>query len=107
MISTHILDLNLGLPAKDVSVRLEKKSGEQWSTLATEKTNSDGRIAFNCLAEPGVYQLSFHIEEYFKRQNIVPFFIAAPVAFHITDTSRKYHVPLLLSSYGYSTYRGS
>lgn len=107
MISTHILDINLGTPAKDVIVTLEKLSAAQWSQVKQDKTNSDGRINFECPYENGQYRLTFEIENYFKKQNLTPFFLAVPVAFNITDTSRKYHVPLLLSPYGYSTYRGS
>jgi len=107
MISTHILDINLGTPAKDVKVTLEKQSGTSWSTVKHDLTNADGRINFECPYEEGQYRLTFEIENYFKKQNLTPFFLAVPVAFNITDTKRKYHVPLLLSPYGYSTYRGS
>lgn len=104
MISTHILDLTSGNPADGVSVRLEKKSGNDWLLLKHEKTNSDGRIAFDIAPQQGVYQLRFEISEYQKKAS---FFIEAPVVFQITDTTRKYHIPLLLSAFGYSTYRGS
>lgn len=107
MISTHILDINLGTPAKDVLVSLEKQTGQSWSTVKQDKTNSDGRINFDCPYELGQYRLTFQIEDYFKKQNLTPFFLSVPVAFNITDTQRKYHVPLLLSPFGYSTYRGS
>ncbi|MBL7554818.1 MAG: hydroxyisourate hydrolase [Bdellovibrionaceae bacterium] len=107
MISTHILDINLGTPAKDVNVTLEKLSGANWSKVTQDLTNADGRINFECPYEEGQYRLTFEIENYFKKQNLTPFFLAVPVAFNITDTKRKYHVPLLLSPYGYSTYRGS
>jgi 5-hydroxyisourate hydrolase len=107
MISTHILDINLGMPAKDVTVTLEKLTGTLWSQVKQDKTNADGRINFECPYENGQYRLTFEIENYFKKQNLNPFFLAVPVAFNITDVSRKYHVPLLLSPYGYSTYRGS
>lgn len=107
MISTHILDINVGMPAKDVNVTLEKKSGDNWSLVKQDKTNTDGRINFDCPYEAGQYRLSFEIEDYFKKQNLDPFFLSVPVAFNITDTKRKYHVPLLLSPFGYSTYRGS
>lgn len=107
MISTHILDTSLGHPADGVQVELEKKAGDSWTKIAAEKTNADGRIAFSCPPEPGTYRLQFQIEPYFKRNGLAPFFILAPVIFQITDTTRKYHVPLLLNPYGYSTYRGS
>jgi len=107
MISTHILDTSLGHPAEGVQVVLEKKAGESWKSLSREKTNSDGRIDFKSPPETGVYRLTFLIDEYFAHQKITPFFIQAPVMFQITDLTRKYHIPLLLNPYGYSTYRGS
>ena len=107
MISTHILDLGEGNPAADVTVGLEMQSGEEWSVLEVAKTNSDGRIVFDSAKEAGVYRLNFQVAEYFKSNNKEVFFTEAPVTFEITDTGRKYHVPLLLNNYGYSTYRGS
>ncbi len=107
MISTHILDIHLGTPAKDVPVILERQRGTEWASVASEKTNNDGRIQFTSPKEPGHYRLTFQIEDYFRKQNLTPFFLSVPVAFMISDTERKYHVPLLLSAHGYSTYRGS
>lgn len=107
MISTHILDTSLGSPAEGVIVTLEKKNVDTWDLVGEEKTNTDGRIAFNCPKEAGTYRLQFQIENYFKKNKIIPFFLAAPVVFHIINTDRKYHIPLLLNPYGYSTYRGS
>jgi 5-hydroxyisourate hydrolase len=107
MISTHILDTSLGHPAANVTVDLEKKEGEKWKLIATEKTNQDGRIAFVHPPEGGTYRLQFHVEDYFKKNNHIPFFTLVPVIFSLSDTQRKYHVPLLLNPYGYSTYRGS
>lgn len=76
-------------------------------TIATETTNADGRIAFATAASAGTYRLSFRVEDYFKNLRSECFFPIVPVLFAITDTSRKYHVPLLLNPFGYSTYRGS
>lgn len=105
MISTHILDTTKGLAATGVSVALEVKDQGTWKTIATEKTNSDGRIVFNCPQEKGIYRLTFHIEEYYKSEE--HFFLNTPVVFQVKNTDRKYHVPLLLNPYGYSTYRGT
>ncbi len=105
MISTHILDTTKGLPASDVPVVLEKQEGVSWKTIGTDKTNSDGRIVFNCPKEQGIYRLTFHIEDYYGAHE--HFFMNTPIIFKITNTERKYHVPLLLNPYGYSTYRGS
>jgi 5-hydroxyisourate hydrolase len=111
MISTHILDLTSGRPAAGVVVELAKKndekSGADWHRLAETITNADGRIQFDIESAAGVYCLTFKIEDYLRKQNLEPFFTVAPVTFQISDTKRKYHIPLLLSLYGYSTYRGS
>src|SRR5580704_3450632 len=102
MISTHVLDTCLGSPAAGILVELEKESGGSWSRLASETTNADGRIVFNCPAEAGLYRLHFQTDAYFKRNKLTGFFPSVPVMFSITDLSRKYHVPLLLNPYGYS-----
>ena len=107
MISTHILDTSLGMAAKDVRVVLEKHDGKAWSVLSEYKTNADGRIVFNCPSVTGDYRLTFDIVDYFKAHGQESFFLNTPVSFRITDTNRKYHVPLLLNPYGYSTYRGT
>lgn len=107
MISTHILDTSLGNPAQGVEVELERETGGQWQRVAKETTNADGRISFACPADAGTYRLQFHIESYFQKNKLTAFFPQASVTFRITDTQRKYHVPLLLNPYGYSTYRGS
>jgi len=107
MISTHVLDTSLGAPASGVTVQLEKKTGTGWSLISEEKTNEDGRIAFQCPKEAGHYRLLFQVEPYFKKLKITPFFTEAPVVFHITNIDRKYHIPLLLNPFSYSTYRGS
>jgi 5-hydroxyisourate hydrolase len=104
MISTHILDTTKGLPAADVTVTLEKKEND-WKTIEVAKTNSDGRIVFNCPREAASYRLTFNIEEYFNGEE--HFFLNTPIIFEVKDINRKYHVPLLLNPYGYSTYRGS
>ncbi len=107
MISTHILDTHLGLPAAGVKVSLEKQSGDTWSPVADGITNEDGRIVYDCPNNEGVYRLSFQIEDYYEKNQQEYFFLSVPVVFKITDTKRKYHVPLLLNPYGYTTYRGS
>lgn len=107
MISTHILDTSLGMAAKDVHVTLEKYDGASWSVVSENKTNTDGRIIFDCQNVAGDYRLIFDIVDYFKSKNQESFFLNTPVTFRITDTKRKYHVPLLLNPFGYSTYRGT
>jgi 5-hydroxyisourate hydrolase len=112
MISTHVLDTSRGLPASGVLVTLEIKSNEkvphgEWKAIASEKTNADGRIVFSNPSDAGTYRLQFHTADYFVQLKAECFFPEVPVIFTIRDTSRKYHVPLLLNPYGYSTYRGS
>ncbi len=105
MISTHILDTTKGQPAKDVTVILEQQQNNSWKEIGTDKTNADGRIVFNCPKEQGVYRLTFHVEDYYQSED--HFFMNTPIIFKVKNTERKYHVPLLLNPYGYSTYRGS
>jgi len=107
MISTHILDTHLGLPAAGVAVQLDKLNGESFEKIGSGITNEDGRIVYDCPSAPGVYRLSFKIEDYYEKNDQEFFFLSVPVTFKITDTNRKYHVPLLLNPYGYTTYRGS
>lgn len=107
MISTHILDTSVGLPAAGVAVQLEILENGTWKKLFSDTTNIDGRLKFECQKIAGSYQLRFDVEAYFKAKNLQHFFLNTPVAFKITDLSRNYHVPLLLNPYGYSTYRGS
>jgi 5-hydroxyisourate hydrolase len=105
MISTHILDTTKGSPASGVMVKLEKFHSNTWSEIGSEITNPDGRIVFNCPHEAGTYRLTFMIENYYQDEE--HFFMNTPIIFQIKNTNRKYHVPLLLNPYGYSTYRGS
>lgn len=107
MISTHILDTSRGHPAAGVQVELTRKSGEKWDLIEIATTNPDGRIAFSVSPEKGHFRLVFETGEYFRRNQSECFFPMVQVEFAITDISRKYHVPLLLNPFGYSTYRGS
>ena len=105
MISTHILDTTKGMAATGVTVLLEQKNNDSWKEIGTDKTNTDGRIVFDCPKEQGIYRLTFQIEEYY--QNEEHFFLNTPIIFQVKNTERKYHVPLLINPYGYSTYRGT
>lgn len=107
MISTHILDTQKGLPAQGVEASLYIKKEGKWEPLFTSKTNDDGRIQFECEYLSGQYMISFDIASYFQSHDTEYFFTEAPIIFKIDDTNRKYHVPILLNSYGYTTYRGS
>ena len=109
-LTTHILDTALGCPAKDVSITLLKKEGDDWVNVAAGRTNGDGRIS-NLLAddvvlEVGTYCMLFDTQAYFESQQQRVFYPSVRIEFAVFDSSH-YHIPLLLSPYGYSTYRGS
>jgi 5-hydroxyisourate hydrolase len=115
-ITTHILDLNSGTAAAKIPVRLEILSGPnpvqgQWKTLGQASTGEDGRIESllpaGSKAEAGTYRMTFETEDFFKAKGITPFYPSVVVTFRLDDSSRHHHIPLLLSPYGYSTYRGT
>lgn len=109
-LSVHVLNQQTGLPAPHVGVTLEQKQGENWKVLNTASTNEDGRIDAlwpGKSFEAGEYRVTFKTGKYFAEQKQQSFFPEIPVEFQITNTTTTYHVPLLLSQYGYSTYRGS
>lgn len=108
-ITTHILDLGSGLPAAGVAVSLARQGADGWQALASSITDEDGRIlnGFPGPVEPGVYQLSFDTDGYFRRQGKDCFYPSVTIAFRLEDAGAHYHVPLLLNQWGYSTYRGS
>jgi 5-hydroxyisourate hydrolase len=110
-ISTHILDVSRGRPASGVGVTLEALTGEAWSLLARAETDQDGRVKASALGQPqwdaGIYRLTFEIGRYFQALNQSSFYPEVTVNFKIEGGAEHYHVPLLVSPFGYSTYRGS
>ncbi len=106
-ISTHILDTTLGAPAQGVTVQLETLLSGQWVLLDSGVTNADGRYLFQKPIVNGDYRLHFDTDSYFVQHQQSHFFLKPQVCFRIQSTDRKYHVPLLLNPYGFSTYRGS
>ena len=111
-ITTHILDISTGKPAVDVMILLEAKDAAQgWQKIGEGLTNADGRhsnlMPPNVVLTPGHYRLVFETGAYFAVQGIECFYPQVTVAFTVRDPSQHYHVPLLLSPFGYSTYRGS
>ncbi|EFA84869.1 hypothetical protein PPL_01862 [Heterostelium album PN500] len=107
-LSTHVLDTNTGNPAPNLRVILKKVVGEnQFELLKEQTTNTDGRAREFPELENGVYQITFMTDDYFKANNITAYFYPKVSIEFIVDTTRHYHVPLLISPYGYSTYRGS
>ncbi len=108
MISTHILDTHLGQPAAHVEIKLFSSSGQ---LLASAFTNHDGRVSVEDFAlesiQVGDYSLEFATQAYFKNQNLDTFFPKAVIHFSIRHFDQHYHIPLLISPFAYSTYRGS
>ncbi|MGB7921817.1 MAG: hydroxyisourate hydrolase [Pyrinomonadaceae bacterium] len=110
-ITTHILDTSRGHPASGVGVRLEQQSGEGWQLLGEGATDDDGRLKSLLPADfklvPGSYRLIFQVGDYFETQHVESFYREVAISFIVHEAGGHYHVPLLLSPYGYSTYRGS
>jgi 5-hydroxyisourate hydrolase len=109
MLTTHVLDTSTGQPAARITVMLFAVDGNVRSHVSTAVTNTDGRTD-SPMAEalsPGMYELTFSVAPYFAKQNIPAFYDEIAVRFRIEDINRRYHVPLLLAPWGYSTYRGS
>jgi 5-hydroxyisourate hydrolase len=111
-ISTHVLDVSLGKPAKDVSVRLERREHSgAWVALFSSRTGVDGRCAQLLPANeslcPGVYRLNFDTASYFQAQEIATFYPLIELTFQVLEGESEFHIPLLLSPHGYTTYRGS
>jgi 5-hydroxyisourate hydrolase len=109
-ITTHVLDTARGRPADGVAVVLEQLAGQAWMKIGGGTTDLDGRLR-SLLAPgsllPGTYRLTFDTGAYFASQNKSCFYPHVTVMFAVEDNTQHYHVPLLLSPYGYSTYRGS
>lgn len=108
-ITTHVLDTARGKPATGVPVRLELHDGGQWAEIGKGATNQDGRcpdlLAAGSKARQGTYRITFDLQGYYVGQKT--FYPFASIVFEVDDSNGHYHVPLLISGYGYSTYRGS
>ena len=110
-ISTHILDITRGTPAEGVVITLSKQRDHQWQTIGSGKTNNDGRVPDLCKESSdlvaGTYKMHFDTQQYFSATGDTLFYPYAEVVFIIDQSDQHYHIPLLLSPFGYSTYRGS
>jgi 5-hydroxyisourate hydrolase len=111
-ITTHVLDTSRGMPAANVSITLDVLAApEKWEAIATTETNSDGRapnlVPKHHALAAGTYRLTFHTAAYFASLNTEAFYPQVQIQFIVKDPAQHYHVPLLLSPFGYSTYRGS
>ena len=111
-ITTHVLDTAQGRPARGIAVVLEVQTEDGgWKTLGRGETDEDGRVrtllATEAQLERGVYRLTFETGAYFSAQGVEGFYPFASIVFNVREPGGHYHVPLLLSPFGYSTYRGS
>lgn len=111
-ISTHVLDLVRGRPAADVAVRLEKRgSAEDWRLLNSGRTDHEGRcpqlLPEEADLSAGVYRLIFDTGSYFKLQKMIALYPVVEITFQVQEGESHFHIPVLLSPNGYTTYRGS
>ena len=114
-LSTHVLDTAHGQPARGMKIELWSLAGDKPTLLKTAETNADGRtdapLVLPGKLNAGVYELVFYVGEYFQRAGVKlakpPFLDRVPVRFTVADADTSYHVPLLVSPWAYSTYRGS
>jgi len=110
-LSVHILDLQSGQPTAGVAVTLEQQDKGVWRALGNAVTDAQGRVralypAGKAFAS-GEYRIVFKTGEHYARLGQPTFFEQVPIEFKVADTTQHYHIPLLLSPYGYSTYRGN
>jgi 5-hydroxyisourate hydrolase len=111
-ISSHVLDLNSGKPSEGIKAELfiYQPDSKEWLPVGNGVTNKDGRIQ-NMLNEKavqkGLYKIVFFTGEYFEKKGLDAFYPEIDVKFQIKDPTQKYHIPLLLNQFGFSTYRGS
>ncbi|HMD94851.1 MAG TPA: hydroxyisourate hydrolase [Trebonia sp.] len=107
-VSTHVLDASAGRPAGGVAVALwvDGPSGD-WVAVESGETDGDGRHRFGAVVPAGVYRLVFGTGAYFEARGVAAFYPEVVITFTVSASGSHYHVPLLLSPFAYSTYRGS
>jgi 5-hydroxyisourate hydrolase len=117
-ISTHVLDTAKGIPAGNLQLELfhctntlECSSSSSfdysWGSFGVHSTDNDGRARFVFDLQPGIYKMTFYTQNYFERDGSAHFYPKVDIIFRLSDVYRHHHIPLILSPYGYSTYRGS
>lgn len=110
-ISTHVLDTSIGRPAASITVQLQRQHGAARTDVSKAVTDRDGRVSAlfppSAPAGAGGYRLTFDVGEYFRARGVESFYSKVSIDFVVRDVAAHYHVPLLLSPYGYSTYRGT
>lgn len=110
-ITSHILDTAKGQPAQGIQVSLYKVSDQSISKIGSDMTNEDGRskalLPESTTLEGGIYKVVFDLAPYYEKNGLKPFYPIAEISFSVEAGGEHYHIPLLLSPYGYTTYRGS
>lgn len=111
-LSVHVLNLENGLPSSGIEVKLEQKVGNDWKLLNSATTNEQGRITDlypegEKIDSKATYKVTFETGKWFEKNKAETFFPEVPVIFKANGNLKHYHIPLLLSPYGYSTYRGN
>lgn len=110
-LTTHVLDTSLGRPAAGVAVTLERQESGRWLELGRGRTDADGRcrdlLPAGVALQKASYRLTFDSGAYFSGRGVPAFYPSVSVVFEVRDEAQHHHVPLLLSPFGYSTYRGS
>jgi 5-hydroxyisourate hydrolase len=110
-ISTHVLDIALGKPASGVPVRLERREMSDWAVLGSSRTDVDGRcgqlLPEGEVLRPGLYRLAFDTASYHLAQKVEGLYPLVEITFLAREGETKFHIPLLLSPHGYTTYLGS
>jgi 5-hydroxyisourate hydrolase len=110
MITTHVLDTSIGRPGQAIAVELERAEHGVWHLVGGGVTDQDGRLRSltpEGPVAPGTYRIRFQTGAYFTAQQTQGFFPVVEIQFSVVDGSQHHHVPLLLSPWGFSTYRGS
>ena len=111
-LTTHILDTSIGTPAEEVEIKIYKRNDSSSVLIESAQTNKDGRCDHPLLSDEafseGCYEIEFLIDQYYSKRGVdSPFLKEVVIRFYISNSDENYHVPLLISPYGYSTYRGS
>ena len=110
-LTTHVLDTAAGRPAAGVRITVSRDGEALRENVTNDDGRADGPLLAGAAFTPGVYELAFHVGDYFRGLGVVsdePLFLdVVPVRFGISQAGQHYHVPLLISPFGYSTYRGS
>jgi 5-hydroxyisourate hydrolase len=106
-LSTHVLDAMTGAPAAGLAVRFESQVDGSWQPAGEASTDADGRVRELGNPGAGLHRVTFDTGDYFARTGVRGFYPEVTITFEVVDPAAHYHVPLLLSPFAYSTYRGS